>query len=156
MPWWYLSLKSHCWKAHFFMICFVSLLLPKNVQLRKTWHGGRNGNLESSLCLTQCCPPPMKNSGYAPEDTVHNLSVWPHWTCLVRQTFHKVRILSTVADCKTHIKSWEKWQRKKKSGNVSIQTKDARIAFAGSGQPAQLWHFDLMLFSKSVNLLCSE
>lgn len=46
--------------------------------------------------------------------------------------------------------------KKKKFGNVSIQTKDARIAFAGSGQLAQLWHFDLMLFSKSVNLLCSE
>ena len=40
---------------------------PFFVVLSKTRHRGRHENLVSTLCLTQCDPPPFwKNPGYAP------------------------------------------------------------------------------------------
>ena len=73
-PWQYLGHKSHCWKAHFFKICFFvkyfrqRLLSLVNmslhaaiIRLSPLIHEG-----EQRWVASVTAPPPLKNHGYAP------------------------------------------------------------------------------------------
>ena len=78
-PWQYLGRKSHCWKAHFFKICFFveyfrqRLLSLVNmglhaaiIRLSPLTHEGEQRYKPYIVGDPQMVTPPLKNSGYAP------------------------------------------------------------------------------------------
>ena len=100
-PWQYLGCKSHCWKAHFFKICFFvkyfhqRLLSLVNVALHAAIirlspliHEGEQQYkpyiVGDSPMVSLSVTPPLKNPGYAPEPWFqhHSLPCWS-WALLL-------------------------------------------------------------------------
>ena len=62
-PWQYLGRKSHCWKAHFFKICFF----VKYFRQRLLSLVNMGVEIDMTIWWVASVTPPLKNPGYAPD-----------------------------------------------------------------------------------------
>ena len=92
-PWQYLGCKSHCWKAHFFKICFfikyfhqrLLSLVNKGLHAAIIWlspliHEGEQRYkpyIVSDPRMVSLLTPPLKNPGYAPSISMYTSIYWP-------------------------------------------------------------------------------
>ena len=106
-PWQYLGRKSHCWKHHFFKICFVvkyfrqQLLSLVNmnlhaaiIRLSPLIHEGEQRYkpyiVGDPRMVSLLWPPLLKNPGYAPVTAVDSTSGWKY--SLGKSSFKESRL----------------------------------------------------------------
>ena len=79
-PWQYLGRKSHCWKSHFFLICFFVKFFSQRllslvnmglhaaiIRLSPLIHEGEQRYKPYIVGDPRMVTPPLKNPGYAPD-----------------------------------------------------------------------------------------
>ena len=92
-PWQYLGRKSHCWKAHFFKICFF----VKYFRQRLLSLVNMGVEVDMTIWWAASVTPPLKNPGYAPESTTKHVFKHFIFRVILFNTFWKFLRLGNSA-----------------------------------------------------------